>query len=875
MKTRRIFALILALVFLLLSLPQLPATAEIPALQTITYTPDFKTIFPNPERGFCQYVNILDPKFILGMEADDQYFSYRPYLPEGAAEVSASRIIHSYIRLDKYGDTPQLPQELLDSLAGGLAAVRREGMKADLRCAYSMTMEWVRDIPIETIMSHMKQINKVISANADVVFAIEAGYFGPWGEWHDNIYTTWQDRNGEANPAGKDARAALVKGILETTPEHVKVAIRYYDYLDELLKNDIFTQAEKDRLGMHCDGIGNNPAIGGNYPDFHLQTGLKYVADLATSDGFHRFYGGETGIDEVNGYIDGYEFLDEVYAENVTEYNGSWSIPQRWLTTKLPASGNDPAETTYQRFLRKIGYRLRLVNATFKKSADPGDTFDFSAVIDNDGYAGPINPRPVYLVFDNGTTRRNVRLNGVEVRSWLGGDDHTGPYNIEAKDIKVPADLAAGDYTLALWLPDSSVSLQSRSEYSIRLANKYMWDAQKGYNKLGVVTVGLADPGIPSWAVENVTSAVSLGVATPDLCNNYTSATTRAEFCRAAVNLLEQYYSLPAAGIIHKRDFSLLEQPFGYWIGDTAKNSGDPNERIEGFRSMVGRSNGSSEWNPIILTNLEQIPLKAGGTYEVRFKYKIIETPDKGFYTVFCSAKGDAAGFWLPGAEIRGKAGDTDEVVMTRTLGPYEDYYVYWNIPGKGAVAIDSITITEKGAKAPIASFDFEIPPLNPEPSTGSYSLSAKEMCDIHTWLGLQTGDIEYLEQRRGMLTTMPSFTDTSDPAIRAAAALGITSGTGNGTFSPNAPLTREQAATMLTNVLKIIGENTSSAPAVKWKDDKSISSYAQTAADVMYQYKIMQGTSTTALVFSPKSPYTHVQSILTLNSLWKYLEGK
>ena len=744
------------------------ASAESSEIQTVTCVPDYETIFPNPERGFCQYVDIIDPKIFPA--EDDPYFFYRPYLPEGAAEVSTSRILHSYIRLDYYGDTPQLPRELLDDLAKGLAEVRREGMKIVLLYTYSMTMDWPRDIPIDIIMSHIKQINKVITANADVVLAIEAGFFGPSGEWHANVCTSWFDRNGEDNPAVKDARAALVKGILETTTEHIKVG---------------------------------------------------------------------------------------------------------WYNTKLPASGNDPAETTYQRLLRKMGYRLRLVSASFRKSADPGDTFDFSAVIDNDGYAGPINPRPVYLVFDNGTTRHNVRLNGVEVRSWLGGEDHSGPYDIEAKDIKVPADLPAGNYTLALWLPDSFESLQSRPEYSIRLANKYMWDAQKGYNKMGVVTIGSTEAGMSGWAKNGVESAVNFGVATPELCNNYKSATTRAEFCRAVVNLLEQYYNMPVAGIIHKRDLLLLEQPFGYWIGDTAKNSDDPNERIEGLRSMVGRGGGSSDWNPIIFTNPEQLPLKAGKTYEVRFRYKIIEAPDKGFTVCFNSEKGNAAKVWIPMAEILGKAGDTDEVVMTRTLGPYDDYIVYWNIPGNGVVAIDSIIITEKGAKTPAASFDFEIPPLKPEPSTGTYLLSTDEMQDIHTDLGLQNIYRDFLEKRRAMLTVMPSFTDTSDPAIRAAAALGITSGTGNGTFSPDAPLTREQAATMLTNVMKIIGENTSSAPTVKWKDDKDISSWVQTTADVMYSYKIMSGTSAADLVFSPKSPYTHEQSLMTLNNLWKYMESK
>jgi len=48
--------------------------------------------------------------------------------------------------------------------------------------------------------------------------------------------------------------------------------------------------------------------------------------------------------------------------------------------------------------------------------------------------------------------------------------------------------------------------------------------------------------GIPSaWAVNSVNTAKSLGLATPELTNGYQAATTRAEFCRAAVNFLRTY----------------------------------------------------------------------------------------------------------------------------------------------------------------------------------------------------------------------------------------------------------------------------------------------------------------------------------------------
>ena len=54
----------------------------------------------------------------------------------------------------------------------------------------------------------------------------------------------------------------------------------------------------------------------------------------------------------------------------------------------------------------------------------------------------------------------------------------------------------------------------------------------------------------------------------------------------------------------------------------------------------------------------------------------------------------------------------------------------------------------------------------------------------------------------------------------------------------------------MLVNVLKIIGVDTTSAPAVKWTDDNSIK-LGSNSANVMYGTQIMKGTSTTALVLT------------------------
>ena len=53
----------------------------------------------------------------------------------------------------------------------------------------------------------------------------------------------------------------------------------------------------------------------------------------------------------------------------------------------------------------------------------------------------------------------------------------------------LPATTPAGDYTLAMWLPDRSSSLRNRSVYATRFANEGTWDSVAGYNVLGSMTV--------------------------------------------------------------------------------------------------------------------------------------------------------------------------------------------------------------------------------------------------------------------------------------------------------------------------------------------------------------------------------------------------
>jgi hypothetical protein len=70
-------------------------------------------------------------------------------------------------------------------------------------------------------------------------------------------------------------------------------------------------------------------------------------------------------------------------------------------------------------------------------------------------------------------------LNNVDVRTWV-----SGPAVLSTQKVTLPADMAPGVYTLALWLPDAAANLHSLPEYTVRFANHNVWDATMGYNVL-------------------------------------------------------------------------------------------------------------------------------------------------------------------------------------------------------------------------------------------------------------------------------------------------------------------------------------------------------------------------------------------------------
>ncbi len=119
---------------------------------------------------------------------------------------------------------------------------------------------------------------------------------------------------------------------------------------------------------------------------------------------------------------------------------------------------------------------------------------------------------------------------------------------------------------------------------------------------------------------------------------------------------------------------------------------------------------------------------------------------------------------------------------------------------------------------------------------------------------------------------TIGSFTDTDDPAVLAANALGIVNGYGNGTFGPENSITRQEAAAILARTAQVLELPQNGADLSAFTDHSQIGTWARESVAVCKELGVMQGTSDTA--FSPLAPYTREQCIVTIKRLFETARG-
>jgi hypothetical protein len=370
----------------------------------------------------------------------------------------------------------EIGPEKLDEVKDAFAAARREGLKLIVRAAYGFTGRDYRADPKDMgrILGHIRQLGAVFREERDILYAVQAGFLGPWGEWHGS---NW------GNPPSLEARRAVLSGLLDAVPEPIPVQVRRPMFIRDIFAEESggigLTEATAHgrsrlgRVGWHDDALLSLPTDMGTY----AQPGWDRERELQWCSNHGRFtpFGGETVPPSARTPID--QVVRELELLHACYLNSAYhrGTLEAWRNSTYRGL------TGLEYVGRRLGHRLVADRLAYTPSVAPGGELKVELDLHNAGFAAPHLPREVAFVLGRGDRVHRVVLADTDPRRW---GPEAGTVTLRAV-IPVPADAPHGPWRLALHLADPSPRLRDDGRYSIHLANERIsFDEGSGWNVL-------------------------------------------------------------------------------------------------------------------------------------------------------------------------------------------------------------------------------------------------------------------------------------------------------------------------------------------------------------------------------------------------------
>lgn len=354
---------------------------------TTTYAPT-PNDFLSPERGFYTWLKSLESS-----------------TPADAAFIwnSGYTLAYARIRLDDYQTLEKLPSGFLTSLQAGFDSVRSAGIKVIPRPVYNYPdgeddYRNAKDAPLNILLSHVRQIGEVYQSNEDVIYVIQGGFVGAWGEQHSS-----SNGNDESGPMlqireAMDLHFPKSRSITWRYPNHVmEWNLALPDPGDTSrhgLYNDCFMSSDTD-VGTYSDNVDER------------ETQRAFAALNSAS----APYGGETcngdkprtSCEDIQ--REGKEFHLSYF--NNIYYKG---FHDRWKT-----------DLCYDDVRSEMGYRIYVQSASALAVANRGQTTEITIVFQNIGWSQIFNERKTEVLLSTDTTKYTLPINGLRNRVLADG----------------------------------------------------------------------------------------------------------------------------------------------------------------------------------------------------------------------------------------------------------------------------------------------------------------------------------------------------------------------------------------------------------------------------------------------------------------------
>lgn len=368
----------------------------------------------NPNRGFRLEVS-LNVSNILGdghiVPEDDPTAKLRYWHSYYAPE--AVKLVQTYFYLTGYknGDIDAYGMARMQQYFDCLRELKLKGL---IRFSYQTEMDGTGEATQARMLGHMQQLKALLEANKDVIYVVQAGFIGAWGEWHS--YTLPLDKT------------AILKGILAMTPKEIDVQVRLPEFKNLISKSD----PNYMRIGIHNDSVFGEAAGGTGGVDPGTASWNQIIAESPYNPADGELFWGNWSFNSPDGrLIDGYKVIRQLgehrfsslsvhhnYREDGTDPQHKYSmqywkeqeITPAWLTANglLYAEGwfkNTSGETVQRSvfdYVRDyLGYKLEGRQFLARGSLNVNENLDVELSLVNYGFSVPFLMESGFALLDS------------------------------------------------------------------------------------------------------------------------------------------------------------------------------------------------------------------------------------------------------------------------------------------------------------------------------------------------------------------------------------------------------------------------------------------------------------------------------------------
>jgi uncharacterized protein (TIGR01370 family) len=380
--------------------------------------------------------------------------------------------------------TGPLSGAMLADMEARIGAFMGTGARLLIRFIYNFGPDGTlngADVPAALISSHIDQIAPILLKHRDLVFALQAGFIGQWGEWH---HSTTGNVTAAAEKIVLDKELSYFAGVFP-------ILVRYPGALAQYEGN----LTRPANIGLHDDGFASDPQpdpdtipcrpeLGYCLPQYTQQQLVAYKNEIAANSMFAAETWQVNAADQSCNALDDLAYATPLQSFTLSPY--PTAIGQSLVTQGCATI-----------FYNKVGTRIEIQQAILLGNLRPNGEIYAALTMVNAGYGRVVRARPATLVLTSGgavVAQIPIPLGALDLRA-LAAAKPAAPKTFEFT-VTLPASFAAtGSVDAALLVSDPAPSLSGQAAYalplnSVDLSGRAIFNPSTGYNALGSLTAG-------------------------------------------------------------------------------------------------------------------------------------------------------------------------------------------------------------------------------------------------------------------------------------------------------------------------------------------------------------------------------------------------